>query len=121
MTPYWPREWESFVIILDKAGFSHKGVVVIDHNQGFAQVGAEAWTVGSQQQQVSDWGQVWSEPPGSGLLRCSPPCRVSITWELVRQLSSQTPPRSTESEAPGERPSRLCSGALWVILMQAAA
>lgn len=52
MTPYWPREWESFVIILDKAGFSHKGVVVIDHNQGFAQVGAEAWTVGSQQQQV---------------------------------------------------------------------
>lgn len=65
MTPYWPREWESFVIILDKAGFSHKGVVVIDHNQGFAQVGAEAWTVGSQQHQVSDWGQVWSEPPES--------------------------------------------------------
>lgn len=79
--------------------------MVIDQNRGF--VGTGTWRVGSQQQ-VSNWDRVWSEPPEVVLLQCGPSCRLSITWELVRQLGSQTPPGPTESEAPGERPSHLC-------------
>lgn len=99
MTPYCPRQWGNCLIYL-KAGFSHKGVVVTDHNQGFVQVGAGASAVGSQQQRCLTKG-------GTGA-KCGVSHRLSITWELARQLSSQTPPRSTESEAPGERPSHLC-------------